>query len=356
MRKICLVTEWFSQETEPLRSWLAFLVSRLLPVLLARQSSGWCDSTNGLCAGDFPNCRKLSEELNVSSKTIQRDIDFMRDHLGLPIEYDELRFGFFYSRPITQFPSVEIGEGELIALFVARKALEQYRGTPFEDALKKAFERLSEGLKDRIFTWTAVDAAVSFRGIGATVTELEVFEGVSKAVFDSLEIEFEYQKLGANKYERRRVQPYHVGCVENMWYLFALDVARGQIRTFALPRMRSVKETGDRFKRPADFSVNEHLGDSFGVFKGTGRYKVRIQFTSFAARIVSERVWHGSQKLSWTANGDLELTMTLDSLEEVERWVLSWGRYATVIEPPALVASLLDVASSLVARYESRAR
>jgi len=39
-----------------------------------------------LRAGAFPNCRKLADELEVSTKTIQRDIDFMRDRLGLPIE------------------------------------------------------------------------------------------------------------------------------------------------------------------------------------------------------------------------------------------------------------------------------
>ena len=42
-----------------------------------------------LQARAFPNCRKLAAELEVSSKTIQRDIDFMRDRLGLPIEYDQ---------------------------------------------------------------------------------------------------------------------------------------------------------------------------------------------------------------------------------------------------------------------------
>ena len=43
-----------------------------------------------LQAGSFPNCRKLADELEVSTKTIQRDIDFMRDQLGMPIEYDRL--------------------------------------------------------------------------------------------------------------------------------------------------------------------------------------------------------------------------------------------------------------------------
>src|SRR6476660_8007892 len=57
-----------------------------------------------LKAGEYPNCRKLAEELEVSTKTIQRDIDFMRDQLGLPIEYDQLHFGFIYTRPVPSFP------------------------------------------------------------------------------------------------------------------------------------------------------------------------------------------------------------------------------------------------------------
>ena len=56
----------------------------------------------------------------------------MRDRLGLPIEYDQLHFGFVYTEPVTHFPNIEVSEGEVVALFVAQKALEQYRGTSFE--------------------------------------------------------------------------------------------------------------------------------------------------------------------------------------------------------------------------------
>ena len=57
-----------------------------------------------LKAARFPNCRKIAEELEVSPKTIQRDIDFMRYRLALPIEYDPLRFGFYYTEAVTSFP------------------------------------------------------------------------------------------------------------------------------------------------------------------------------------------------------------------------------------------------------------
>src|ERR1051325_7849353 len=70
----------------------------------------------------FPNCQKIARDLEVSPKTIQRDIDFMRYRLGLPIEYDPLQFGFYYSEPVASFPNIEVSEGEITALFVAQKA------------------------------------------------------------------------------------------------------------------------------------------------------------------------------------------------------------------------------------------
>jgi len=303
-----------------------------------------------LKAGAFPNCRKLADELEVSTKTIQRDIDFMRDRLGLPIEYDQLHFGFVYTEPVTSFPSIEVSEGEVIALFVAQKALEQYRGTSFEKPLKTAFEKITEGLKDRIgFHWGDVDSAISFRGLGTSVADLELFETVSRAVLDSHELGFEYKKLGSSGHEARRVQPYHLGCVENQWYLFAFDLARQQLRTFALPRMRSVLNTKARFRRPADFSITKHLGDSFGVFTGKAQHRVRLRFDAFAARLVGERNWHPSQKIKQLAGGEIELSLTLGSLEEVERWVLSWGEHVQVLEPAELKKRIRRVAEAILA-------
>ncbi|MEP6670202.1 MAG: WYL domain-containing transcriptional regulator [Chthoniobacter sp.] len=305
-----------------------------------------------LIAGDFPNCRKLADELEVSTKTIQRDIDFMRDRLGLPIEYDQLHFGFIYTETVTHFPSVEVSEGEIVALFVAQKALEQYRGTSFEKPLRTAFGKITEGLKDRIgFQWGDVDSAISFRGIGTSVADLELFETVSRAVLDSHEVEFEYKKLGSSRHETRRVQPYHLGCVENQWYLFGFDLVRRQIRTFALPRMRKLRDTRSGFRRPADFSITQHLSDSFGVFRGKARHRVLIHFDAFAARLVSERQWHPTQKIKRLADGEIELSMTLGSLEEVERWILSWGEHASVLEPAAMIRRIREVAETLGRRY-----
>src|ERR1700736_2755520 len=231
-----------------------------------------------LKAGRYPNCRKLADELEVSSKTVQRDIDFMRYRLGLPIEYDQLHFGFYYTEPVSSFPNVDISQGELIALFIGQKALAQYKGTSFEAPLSTAFRKISDGLRDTIsVSWSDLDSAISFRSTGRSTVDVHLFEQLSHAVFKQAEVRFEYKKPEGSRFEQRYVQPYHLGCVENLWYLFAFDLDREQLRTFALPRIRNVGVSKTKFRRPMDFSIGKFLGESFGVFTKPTKAKHMIR-------------------------------------------------------------------------------
>jgi proteasome accessory factor B len=305
-----------------------------------------------LKARHFPNCQKIAAELEVSAKTIQRDIDFMRDRLGLPIDYHPQEFGFYYTETVTGFPSIEVSEGEITALLVAQKALAQYKGTPFERPLQSAFRKITDGLKDRVsFSWTDLEDVISFRSAGASVSDLELFETVSQAVLRSVELNFEYRKLRSSGYEPRRVRPYHLGCLENQWYLFAEDLDRKQLRTFALPRMRSLSMTTKSFRRPADFSITKILSGSFGVFSSGRKYRIRLQFDPYAARLVSERTWHESQRIRSLPDGSITLQLELGGLEEIERWILSWGAHVRVLEPRALVDRIRKEAEGISLLY-----
>jgi len=287
------------------------------------------------------NCQQLGKDFEVSYKTIQRDLDFMRDRLNLPIEYDPTRYSFRYTEKVEAFPLLQVSEGEILALFVAQKVLAQYHGTPFEKTLGSAFQKLTGALKETVsFDLGEWGSDYSFRVTGASAADLEVFRLLARAIVQRQEISFSYQPLRATAPETRTVHPYHLANIDNAWYLLAYDPQRAQIRTFALPRIQKPVLTKKTFDRPRGFSAEKELKGGFGVFSGSGKYCIKVRFDSFAARLVRERDWHPTQKIREIKGGGIELEMTLGALEEIERWVLSWGDHAKVLGPKALIESV----------------
>ncbi len=287
--------------------------------------------------GRYPNRIRLATDIEVTTKTIQRDLDFMRDRLHLPIAYSNEHLGYEFTQAVENFPLVELSEAELVSVFIAQKALVQYKKTPFEQPLRTAFEKLVSGLDGTItLSWADLESMFSFRSFEAAPADLSIFQVVTECVKRGRILEFEYRKLNSKKYERRRMEPYHVACIQDQWYCFGQDIDRREMRTFVLSRMKEAILGVDSFTKPSGFRIEDYLRDSFGVFTGKGSHHIRIRFDQFAAQLVRERVWHSSQRIQELADGELELHLTTSSFHEVEPWILSWGERAQVLAPKEL--------------------
>lgn len=302
-----------------------------------------------LQSGKFPNATILAAELEVSTKSIQRDLDFMRDRLELPIQYDSHRIGYHYTAEVTSFPTMHITEGELVALVIAEKALEQYRGTQFEKPLLSAIRKIEQSLPDTISLNLAdIEQTISFRTRAEPILNLEIFDALAKATGSRRQLQLTYRKAGSQEKELRLIDPYHLANINGEWYLFAFDHARKDIRTFVPARVSAVKQTGKTFPRPQKFSLEKRLRDSFGVHSGDGKFEVLLRFDLRVADYVREKKWHESQQLRELKNGGVELSLKLSSLIEIERWVLSWGGDVKVIKPPELIATVREAARKIL--------
>jgi proteasome accessory factor B len=306
-----------------------------------------------LQAGEHPNATRLAGQLEVSTKSIHRDLDFMRDRLELPVEFDPRRNGYYYSQEVATFPTLQITEGELFALLVAEKALQQYRGTTFEKPLISAFRKMAAGLPDTVSLNLADwEQTISFRTSVEPILDLEVFGRLSRAAAGRRQLRLKYRKPGRRDTEERVVDPYHLANINGEWFLFAWCHLRKDIRTFAPARITAVEETGERFVRPPKFSIEKRLRDSFGVITGKGDYLVTVRFDEPSADYIREKRWHPSQELRELPDGGVELTFRLSSLTEVTRWVLTWGGHATPVSPPELVQTVTERARTLLERIQ----
>lgn len=304
-------------------------------------------------AGKRPNAFTLARDLEVSRKTIIRDIEFMRHRLDLPIEFDPVKNGYEYAGAISQFPLVNVTAAELLALCVSRQAMEQYRGTPFAAPLANAFEKLAGQFRDEIsFSWEDLQGGFSFKTTGGAPVPAAAFDAACHAVLERRELEFEYKKLGSSRYEKRVLRPYHLACISGQWYLFGLDTGRNEIRTFVLARMRAVRIQKRTFARPSGFSVQKLLKDSFGVIEGGKPVLVRVRFDAFSAALVRERRWHHSQQIEEMPDGGIVLKMRLGSLVEIKSWILSWGPGAEVLAPAALRKAVAEAHAAAARKYK----
>jgi proteasome accessory factor B len=307
-------------------------------------------------AGRYPNATKLAREMEVSTKSIHRDLEFMRDRLGLPLEYDGRRYGYFYTQEVTSFPTLQITEGELFALLVAEKALQQYRGTTFEKPLLSAFKRMAASLPETVSLHLADwERTISFRTSAEPLLNLRIFDALAKATAQRTQLRITYRKPGQTKGELRTIDPYHLANINGEWFLFAFDHLRNGIRTFVPSRITEVQLVGTSFSRPRKFSVQERLHDSFGVHSGQGQFRIRIRFRASVADYIREKKWHASQQLTELPNGEVELQVKLSSLVEIERWILGWAGQATVLEPPELASAVAGAALAILSNYRSGA-
>lgn len=291
--------------------------------------------------------RDLATMLEVAPRTIQRDLEFLRDRLGRPLAYDAVRRAYHYTEPVTPLGEVHLSDADLRALISAKAATMPAASTG-DTMLATVAASLPQQAAKRL---ASLQGAFYFKPFGEAFIGPEIFDALLAAVIDSAEIRFGYDKLGHAEPETRVVQPFTLCCIDRMWYLLARDRMRAAFRTFALPRISSPQRTGRNFRRPARFSAETHLTASFGLITGDKPQRVSIRFDAFAARLVRERSWHPTQTFELLPDGGWIMLLWVGRFEEIERWILSWGEHARVLEPVELASRVRDAARAMAAQY-----
>lgn len=303
--------------------------------------------------GGFPNCSRLAAELEVSTKTISRDIDFMRDRMLMPIEYEASEHGYCYTHEVESMPTINISEGELLALSIAQKALDHYKGTPFEKPLATAFNKLSASLPDTITAnLTELSDTISFKHGSLSNLDGDTLKIGIKAALDRRVLKFNYKKPGDESAQTRRVNPYHVTNYLGKWYLLAWDHQRKAMRTFLLARATELELESETFVVPSEFSVDDYLWTSFGIWSKSGDHNVAIRVQRRLADYVSENIWHPTQTIEAFDDGSIVVRFKLGNLVEIVQWIMSWGDQVEALEPVELRELIKKRAQSVVDLYE----
>lgn len=290
----------------------------------------------------YPSLDACCRQFEISARTARRDLDFLRDQFGAPVAYDRRRNGYFYTEPGFTLPAMRLSEGEVVALFLAEKVLRQYQGTAYAADLRAAFAKLCASLPEQVSVdLGGLASALSFDLGPARAVNVTTFECLVDAVQRRRRLEMVYHSALRDQETVRRVDPLHLHAVQGDWYVIAFCHLRGAIREFALSRVRSLSDTGERFSLPDGFDREEYLHESFGVFRGGEPQDVVLRFDPFLARWIRERNWHRTQRIDEEPDGGLVLRLRVPIAPDLVAWVLSNGGHCRVVSPDALRQAVL---------------
>ena len=290
--------------------------------------------------------RALAEQLSVTQRTIRRDLEvieragFMLDQISVGDERRWILKRDFFSGVAARGFTLS----EMCALYFSRSLLESFGGAPFHEDLTRAFDKIENALPPGL--WRYIDqlpAVLASKGDRPKKRGTNVpayLARLTDAVLDHKRIVMQYESFSSQAIKEYRIEPHRLLYGQGGLYLHAFVPLYGEMRTFAVERIKRLSTLDEVFEARADVG-SDVFPHSMGVYSGRPEHVV-LEFTAKMAPYVLEREWHRTQTVDRRPDGSVRVTLQVSVDWALRNWILSFGGDVRVVEPRPLAEQILD--------------
>ena len=288
--------------------------------------------------------------LEISPATLKRDLEYLRDRLGAPIEYHRAGHGYRFALASTgdpgtasaatrhELPGLWFSEPELYALLMAQQLLS---GLDAHGLLNRHLQPLLDRIHGLLGPQGETDATVLMQRvkvIGALRRPVaaQSFERVGAALMRRRRLHLRYLTRGRGETSEREVSPQRLVHYKNTWYLDAWCHTRERLLRFALDAVQAASVLDMRAKDVALRQVRAEMDAGYGIYAGGTRQLATLCFSPQAAPWISHEEWHPEQQGRWLDDGSWELTLPYVDETELVMDLLRQGEQVKVLAPDSL--------------------
>lgn len=327
-------------------------VARIFQVLSILQSS-----RRGMSVSEIESA--LTERgFDVQKRTVYRDIDAL-ETAGFPVSRDDgnpQRISIDSEVKIDNY--LVLSPREILALYLARGALQPLASTPFHDDLEGLFKKIDDKLgaaaREHL---TEISEGFRFDpgprwGLGM---DPDVIDTLRAACIERQVVSGVYASVSSQSERLRRIGPHYLYFAKGALYLVGEDLEDGKVKVFSAPRFKSVTMTSDEYTGKVT-TPEEFFSGSFGIYKdGSKPEAITLNFSKVIAPYVRERKWHASQQVINRDDGSLTMLLHCQLNREIVNWVLGFGANVEVVEPQELVDMVVAESRRFIALNEKQA-
>ena len=287
--------------------------------------------------------RELAGRLEVSGRTIRRDVERLRE-LGYPVDALTGPAGGYRLHAGTAMPPLLLDDDEAVAIAVGLRTAAGASVTGIEETSVRALVKLEQVLPSHLRRRVnALKAATATLPAGGPTIDPECLTAIAGACRDRERLRFPYRSRDGVD-SRRLVEPHSLVNVGRRWYLVAWDCDREDWRTFRVDRLERPSPAGARFT-PRELPGGDPAAYvAANLSAAPTRYQARVTLHAPAARL-AERVSYMGGSVEPIDEHTCEYCAGDDSLDWLATRLAVLGVEFVVHEPPELVEHLLELAA-----------
>ena len=279
-------------------------------------------------------------ELEVSRATFKRDMEYMRDRLNAPIEWDRSAGGYRYAQGAANkqqpLPGLWFNASEAYALLMMQALLSEMQPGLLGPHIAPLQARLRAVIEAGKHTAGDVQTRVKLLNVAARPVADKNFEVVAAALLGRQRLHIRYYNRARNDFSEREVSPQLLLHYRGNWYLGAWCHQQEAMRSFSMDAMDQATLVAKSSKPVGKKELDGFVGKGYGIFAGDQVQWATLRFSEERARWVSRELWHPKQKLTPQADGSLLMQLPFTDPRELAMDILRQGRHAEVLEPTAL--------------------
>lgn len=283
--------------------------------------------------------RELQASLDVSRSTLCRDLDYLRDRLGVPIVWNP-KLQVYRIDGVSgdqELPGIWFSEREIHALLSMMELIDQLepagllapRIAPLKERLNKLLEEGTGSAKEAV-------KRIRILTMAQRPVETELFQILVDALINRKRLMIRHLGRRTGQITERDLSPQRLVYYRDNWYLDAFCHLRDDLRSFALDVIQHTEPSDKPAVSVDDQTLKAFFEDSYGIFNGKPDKVAILKFTPFRAQWVAKEIWHPQQTGQYLLDGSYLLEVPYGEDAELILDILRQGSEVEVLAPPTL--------------------
>jgi predicted DNA-binding transcriptional regulator YafY len=298
---------------------------------------------------------RFLEDLEISLATFKRDLQYMRDRLNAPIEWDAFERGYRLNRsaegPQFALPGLWLNASEIHALLMMQQLLTDLQPGLLEPHVRPLQSRLRALLGSADHSADEVERR--FRLVSAARRTLAVahFESVASATLRRRRLRLQHYSRQTGETTERMVSPQQLLFYRDNWYVVTWCHLRQAIRSFAIDAISDAQLLDQPAHDVPSAELAAVMESGYGIFSGSTIQWATLRFAPDRARWVAAETWHPRQRGRFDEAGHWVLEVPYNDPRELIMDVLKFGAAVEVLAPEALRKQVIDELGAARAIY-----